>query len=139
MKNEQEQAILKAELENDPLNLGLTTLVEDDEANSVKLNEVRDTIRVYRVSVPSDSISIPIDEYSAASQAQRDWYSMQVADGSISPEVIEGEFYKMFGANTAARASFDAVAKEPASRARQLFGKPVWVTASDVANTRNLA
>lgn len=131
-------AVLKTELTNDPLDLGLTTLEADDEANANKLNEVRDSILVYRASVPSDSINIPIDEFGAASPAQREWYAMQTADGSVNPEVIQTEFYKMFSQGTAARASFDLVAKEPASRARQLFGGFVFVTASDVANARNL-
>ncbi len=129
--------ILKAELTNDPLNLGLTVLPEDDEANANKLNEVRDTIQVFRASVPSDEINIPIDEYNAASAGQQGWWSMQTADGSIKPSVIQSEFYKMFGAGTAARASFDAVSKEPASRARQLFERYFNITPSDVANARN--
>lgn len=133
-----ELLILKAELTNDPLELGLTTEPADDEANTNLLNEIRESIRVYRASIPSDSLNIPIDEYSAASQAQRDWWAMNTADGSVSPEVIESEFYKMFGANTAARVSFDEQAKEPSSRARQLFGGFVSVTPSDVANARQL-
>jgi len=137
MTNE-ELLLIKTELQNDPLNLGLTTLVEDDEANSIKLNQVRPEIRVYRASVPSNSINIPIDEFIAASAGQREWYAMQTANGSIDPAVIEPEFYKMFGAGTASRASFDALSKESASRARQLLGRFVWVTPSDVANARNL-
>lgn len=130
--------ILKGELTNDPLNLGLTTAPEDDESNANKLNEVRDAIRVFRASVPSDEINIPIDEYNAASAGQQGWWSMQTADGSIKPSVIQPEFYKMFGAGTAARASFDAVSKEPASRARQLFDRYINITPSDVANARQL-
>lgn len=129
--------LLKGELTNDPLNLGLTTVPEDDEANANLLNEVRDSIQVFRASVPSDEISIPIDEYNAASAGQQGWWSMQTADGSIKPSVIQAEFYKMFGSGTAARASFDSVSKEPTSRAIQLLGGYVNVTPSDVANARN--
>ena len=127
---------IKSELTNDPLNLGLTTAPEDDEANANLLNEVRESILVYRASVPSDQINIPIDEFSAASAAQREWWAMQTADGSINPSVIASEFNKMFGAQTAARASFNAVAMEPASRARQLLERYVYLTPSDVANAR---
>ena len=127
---------LKSELTNDPLNLGLTTAPEDDEANANLLNEVRESILVYRASVPSDQINIPIDEFNAASAGQREWWAMQTADGSINPAVIASEFGKMFGAQTAARASFDAVAMEPASRARQLLERYVHLTPSDVANAR---
>jgi len=61
---------------------------------------------------------------------------MQTADGSINPAVIATEFAKMFGSNTAARASFNAVAMEPASRARQLLERYVYLTPSDIANAR---
>ncbi len=131
-----ELLIIKAELTNDPQSLGLTTAPEDDEANANLLNEVRESILVYRASVPSDSINIPIDEFNAASAGQREWWAMQTADGSVNPSVIATEFNKMFGAQTAARASFDAVAKEPASRARQLLDRYVTLTPSDIANAR---
>ena len=135
--NPEDLLILQAELTNDPSNLGLTTLAADDEANANKLNEVREDILVFRASVPSDEINIPIDEFTAASAGQQNWWSMQTADGSVSPAVIQTEFYKMFSAGTAARASFDDAAKEPTSRARQLFDRWIHVTASDVANARN--
>jgi len=128
---------LKSELTNDPLTLGLTTEPADDEANANLLNEVRESILVYRASVPSDQINIPIDEFNAASAGQREWWAMQTADGSINPAVIATEFAKMFGSNTAARASFNAVAMEPASRARQLLERYVYLTPSDIANARN--
>jgi len=92
---------------------------------------------VFRASVPSDEINIPIDEYNAASAGQQGWWSMQTADGSVKPSVIQPEFYKMFANGTSARASFDEVVREPASRARQLFERYIHITPSDVANARN--
>jgi hypothetical protein len=127
---------IKSELTNDPLNLGLTTEPADDEANANLLNEVRESILVYRASVPSDQINIPIDEFNAASAGQREWWAMQTADGSINPAVIASEFGKMFGAQTAARASFNSVAMEPTSRAIQLMERYVTLTPSDIANAR---
>jgi hypothetical protein len=137
MTNE-ELAILKAELTNDPLNLGLTTLVEDDEANSVKLNEIRDTIRVYRASVPANDLVIPVDELGALSEAQRFSWQVETQDGSVNPAAYEANFYSMFGPQTAARALWDSLSKESASRGRQLFGRFVWITPSNVADARNL-
>lgn len=134
--NNSDLLLIKAELTNDPLNLGLTVLPADDEANANLLNEIRDSIRVYRASIPSDQINIPIDEFNAASAGQREWWSMQTADGSINPSVIATEFNKMFGSNTAARASFNSVAMEPSSRAIQLLERYVSLTPSDVANAR---
>jgi hypothetical protein len=127
---------IKSELTNDPLSLGLTTNASDDEANANLLNETRESILVYRASVPSDQINIPIDEFNAASAGQREWWAMQTADGSINPAVIATEFAKMFGSNTAALASFNSVAMEPASRARQLLERYVYLTPSDIANAR---
>jgi len=131
-----ELLLIKGELTNDPLNLGLTVLPEDDEANANKLNEVRESIRLYRASIPSDQINIPIDEFNAASAGMQSWWSMQTADGSVNPAVIAPEFAKMFGANTAASASFEEVAKEASSRARQLLERYVNLTPSDIANAR---
>jgi hypothetical protein len=136
--NEQELLLIKAELTNDPLELGLTTAVEDDEANANILNEVRDSIRVYRASVPANDIVIPVDELGALSEAQRFSWQVETQDGSINPAAYEANFYSMFGPNTASRALWDSAVKEPASRIRQLLGRFAFVTPSDVANARNL-
>ena len=132
----EELLIIKAELTNDPLNLGLTVAPEDDEQNANLLNEVSDSILVDRASIPSDSIRINIDEYSAASAGNQKWLDGQLADGSVNPAVIREDVYKMFGAGTETRASFDAVSTEPASRARQLLGRYINLTPSDTANAR---
>lgn len=129
---------IKNELTNDPLSLGLTVLPADDEANANALNLVRDTIRVHRASVPSNSILIPVDEWGAMSESQQSWWDNNTADGSIDPAVTEPEFYKVFGPSTAARASFDSVSKESASRTRQLLGRHYTLTPSDVANARQV-
>lgn len=134
--NNAELLIIKEELTNDPLSLGLTTAPSDDEANANLLNEVRDTIQVYRASVPSDDILIPIDEWNALSAGQQSWWNNQTADGSVRPDVIADEFGKMFSVNTEAWANFEASTKEAASRARQLLNRYVNVTPSDVANAR---
>ncbi len=127
---------IKAELTTDPLTLGLTTSPSDDEANANLLNEVRDSIRVFRASIPSDSIRIVMDEYSAASAGNQKWLDGQLADGSVNPAVIQPDFYLMFGEGTATRASFDAVSKQPSSRAIQLLERYVELTPSDVAQAR---
>lgn len=131
-----EKLTIKAELTNDPLGLGLTTSPSDDEANANLLNEIRETILVDRASIPADSIAVDIDEYSAASAGNRQWLDGQMADGSVSPAVFRENFYKMFGTNTATRASFDAVAKEPSSRAIQLLGRYITLTPSNIADAR---
>jgi len=135
--NNAELLIIKAELTNDPLTLGLTILSSDDEANANLLNEIRETIQVFRASVSSNNFSIPVAEWSALNAGQQSWLDNQLNDGSVNPAVFAPEFEAMFAENTAARASFAAVAKEPASRARQLLDRYVNLTPSDVANARN--
>lgn len=131
-----ELLIIKSELINDPLDLGLSTLPQDDEANANILNEIRDSIKVYRASVPADSLVIPIDEWNALSSGQQSWWSMQTADGSIQPAVLETEFFKMFSSQTQARANWEASTKESSSRAIQLLERYVTLTPSDIANAR---
>jgi hypothetical protein len=135
MTNE-ELLLIKAELTNDPQNLGLTTAPEDDEANANLLNEVREDIQVYRASVASDEIVVSPSEWAALSPAQQSWWNNQTLDGTVKPAVIVSGFYELFGSNTAARASFDSVSTEPASRARQLLDRYVTLTPSDIANAR---
>jgi len=136
MTNE-ELLLIKAELTNDPQNLGLTTAPEDDEANANLLNEIREDIQVYRASVASDEIVVSPSEWAALSPAQQSWWNNQTLDGTVKPAVIVSGFYELFGSNTAARASFDSVSTEPASRARQLLDRYVRLTPSDIANARN--
>ena len=132
-----ELLIIKSELTNDPQSLGLTVSPADDEANANLLNEIREDIRVYRASVASDEILVSPSEWAALSPAQQSWWNNQTLDGTVKPAVIADGFYELFGANTAARASFDSVSTEPASRARQLLDRYVSLTPSDIANARN--
>ena len=131
-----ELLIIKSELTNDPQSLGLTVSPASDEANANLLNEIREDIRVYRASVASDEIHVSPSEWAALSPAQQSWWNNQTLDGTVKPAVIADGFYELFGANTAARASFDSVSTEPASRARQLLDRYVSLTPSDIANAR---
>ncbi len=131
-----ELLIIKAELTNDPQNLGLTTAPEDDEANANLLNEIRSSIQLYKASVSSNDFAIPVAEWNALTPGQQSWLTSERNDGSINPAVFGPEFYEMFSESTEARANFDAVATEPASRARQLLNRYVTLTPSDIANAR---
>jgi hypothetical protein len=133
-----ELEIIKAELTNDPLELGLTTAPEDDEANSIRLNEVRDSILVYRASVPVNNLVIPVDELAALSPGQQLSWQIEAIDGSFSPADYETNFFSMFATGTQSRVKWEEVTKEPASRARQLLDRYVNVTPSDVADARQL-
>jgi hypothetical protein len=132
-----ELLLIKAELTNDPLNLGLTTSPSDDEANANLLNEIRDSILVYRASVPSNDLVIPVDELAALSEGQRLSWQLETQDGSLNPSAYEANFFSMFSVNTQSRALWETATKEPASRARQLLERYVNLTPSDIANARN--
>jgi hypothetical protein len=127
---------IKSELTNDPLNLGLTTEPADDEANANLLNEIRDSILVYRASVPSNDLVIPVDELAALSEGQRLSWQLETQDGSLNPAAYESNFFSMFASNTQSRALWETATKEPASRARQLLNRYVNLTPSDIANAR---
>lgn len=131
-----ELLLIKAELTNDPQNLGLTTTPEDDEANANILNEEREDIQVFKASVASDEILVSPSEWASLSPAQQSWWNNQTLDGTVKPSVIADGFYELFGSNTAARASFDSVSTESASRARQLLNRYVTLTPSDISQAR---
>lgn len=131
-----ELLILKSELTNDPLSLGLTTAPEDDESNANLLNEIRDSIQVFKASVASDDIHVSPSEWDALSPAQQGWWNNQTLDGTVKPSVIADGFYELFSFNTAARASFESVSKESASCARQLLNRYVNLTPSDISQAR---
>lgn len=137
---------IKAELTNDPLDLGLTLLAADDEANADKLNLVRVECQVDRETIPASEINKAIDrdEFAALSAADRQWLGMITSGGSVNPkaggEVREG-LLQMFGAGTESRASLQALLTESASRITQLYKLGTLsyggaVTPSDVANAR---
>lgn len=138
---------LKAELTNDPLDLGLTVAPEDDAANAAALNLVRDTIQIDRETIPASEVNKAIDrdEFAALSASDRQWLGMITAGGSINPktgsEVREG-LLQIFASGTESRASLTALLTEPGNRITQLFkagtlSKDELVTPSDISNARN--
>ena len=139
--------IIKAELTNDPLTLGLTTLPADDEANANALNLVRSTIQVDREAIPISDIvkALDRDEFNALSAGDRQWLTLITQAGSVNPrsggEIREG-LLQLFGAATESRANLVAILTEPGSRIVQLYKAGTLstggqVTPSDIANARN--
>lgn len=138
---------LKAELTNDPLTLGLTTLPADDEANADKLNLVRETLQIDREAVPISEIvkAIDRDEFNALSAGDRQWLSLITQAGSVNPqsggEIREG-LLQLFAAQTESRTNLTALLTEPANRIDHMFKAGLLeaggtVTPSDVAQARN--
>lgn len=138
---------IKAELTNDPLNLGLTTLAADDEANANALNLVRDTIQIDREAIPVSDVvkAIDADEFIALSQPQRDYVALITNGGTVNPKnggEVREALLQFFNAQSETRASLTAMLTEPGSRINQLFKAGTLqqggiVTPSDVAAARN--
>ena len=138
---------IKAELTNDPLDLGLTTLAADDEANANALNLVRDTIQVDRESIPVSDVvkAIDADEFIALSAPQRDYVFLITQGGSVNPKnggEVREALLQFFTAQSETRASLTALLTAPSSRINQLFKNGTvkggsFVTPSDISNARN--
>lgn len=137
---------LKAELTNDPLTLGLTTLAADDEANANLLNLVRDTIQVDRESIPVSEVvkAVDADEFIALSQPQRDYLAFIANGQTVNPKAgneVREALLQFFSAQSETRTSLIAMLTEDASRITQLFKAGTLevggiVTPSDIANAR---
>lgn len=137
---------IKAELTNDPKDLGLTLLEADDASNANKLNAVSASTPIDRETIPVSDIAKAIDrdEFNALSAADRQWIQMITASGSVNPqaggEVREG-LLQAFGAGTESRTSLTALLTEPASRINQMFKEGLLsqggsVSPSDISAAR---
>lgn len=138
---------IKAELTNDQLALGLTILESDDEANSIKLNLVRDTISVKKRSVSMASIfnAIKDTEHQALSDQQARWLDTLVRTGTLDPfthvNALDG-LDNMFSEESESRPAIHALLTTSGSRVEQLFQAGTISTntnlnPSDIANARN--
>lgn len=139
---------LKAELTNDPEELGLTAPpAVDDVGNAEALNQVRDTLQIDREAIPMSEIAKQVDrdEWNALSQADRDWLLFVGSDGSVNPkaggEVREG-MLQLFANGSETRTNLLTILTEPASRIEHMFQNGLLeqggtVTPSDIANARN--
>lgn len=138
---------IKAELTNDPLTLGLTTLAADDEANANKLNLVRDTISVKKRSLAASALfNCVVDtEYQALSGQQISWLNSVLLLGQFDPfanaNIVSG-LDNLFSAQSETRPAIHAAIVKTGSRIEQLYQSGTvsvfqTITPSDVANARN--
>jgi len=138
---------IKAELTNDPADLGLTTSPSDDEANANKLNAISNTINVKRRALATRAIFSAINplEHQALTEQQARWIEALLTVGQIDPledtEIVDG-LNQMFAADSTSRPAYTALLTEHGSRINQLFQNGTlsvnqFITPSDVANARN--
>lgn len=138
---------LKAELTNDPADLGLTVAPEDDEANANALNLVRETISVRKRSLSTAALFNAIDplEHQSLTDQQSRYLTAVLELGQIDPlmadNIVDG-LNGMFAAESTSRPAYTALLNQPGSRIDQLYQAGTLeqggsVTPSDIANARN--
>lgn len=143
-------AALKAELTGaDPRGYGYAALIAAGVYQTVadRLNLSRDgtnggpAISINRGTIPTQELVEAVVQSEMPSNAsQRDWLIM-VASG-VQVRVDAGSTARagllaIFGAATTTRANLTAASSRPGSRAEELFGAAVHITASDVDQALN--
>lgn len=147
MRSNADLLALKAELTNDPTDIGLTTVPADDEANANALNLVRETVSVRRRSLSTATLFGAIDalEHQGLTDQQSRWLDAVLLLGQVDPftavNVVIG-LNGLFGAETVSRAAIAPLLVQAGSRIDQLFQAGTLsaggdVTPSDIANARN--
>lgn len=137
-------AALKAEIESDPLGIYPAFTPENDAAVAAAINEVRDTISIYRDDLEASELkdAIVLSDYEARcdTQAKRDWLAL-VLDNGIPVQdpngAVRSGIVSLFS-GTPTLAAFASIAQRDASRAEDLWGPGVNVSPSDVAGARTL-
>lgn len=135
---------LKAELQNDPTSRGYAAPLTAGLDNAVAdlLNAVRQGAQIGRTLVHAHEFvnAIVPSEYVALSQAQRDYLVLVASAGEVqlAGGGVRTALGTLFGAGTATRTAFAALQDRPATRAEELFGDGVFITADHIAATRRL-
>lgn len=128
---------LKNELESDPTGRGYASHLAAGTFTPIValLNEVQAGISVFRGVIPSHEIVDATDpgEWGALSAAERTRYQTITGAGQVNTASanVRSAFLAMFAVGTTTRAALTALATRPGSRAEQLFGVGVVVTAEE--------
>ena len=130
---------LKNELQNDPTSLGYAAFLNAGAYSPVTalLNETRGTISIDRDLLESYEIinaTVPA-EWGSLSAAEKQRYQTVTGAGKVDPRNanVRATFQAMFAGGTQTRANLTALLTRNGSRAEQLFGADVVVTAEDIA------
>ncbi len=143
--NNDQLAILATELTDDPKSMGYAGTSHPEAA--ALLNEVGGSSEtVPNTSVPIHAVrdEIRASEWEALSQGKRDLMLLIFGNGDtdidITNSLLVAQILNTFtnGAAPLTRAAMIALATRPASRGEVLFGANVVVTATDVAEARQL-
>ncbi len=130
---------LKSELQTDPTTLGYAAAIASGSDNILAnlLNAVSQSININRTTVPNSEIFNAIDATDYAGLAAAKKTDLQLV---LTPDVItitnanvRTILASIFGAGSATRTALLALQTRKGSRAEQLFGSGVFVTADDIA------
>ena len=115
---------LKTEIDTDPVTLGYTGKTNDEVAdllNSLSTGRTKDrgSIETWQILDATDFET----DYAVLSSNQKTQYQIMISAGvvSIKSANIKNALVAMFGAGTATRTNLIALAKEPITRAEDLF------------------
>lgn len=130
---------LKNELQTDPTTLGYAAPIAAGAFTPIVtlLNTVRATILIDRELIESYEIinATVTTEWAALSTAEKQRYQTITGAGRVDSRNanVRAAFQAMFGAGTTTRANLTALLTRQGSRAEQLLGAGVIVTAEDIA------
>ncbi len=143
-KNPVDLALLKSELDVDPVSIGYGTangttaivlsMLNDSDKNTTNATTTRplDEIKVSEVSTVINSA-----EFSALTEFQKIWVEMFInrSDGTSIKDYKAG-FLSIFLGGSATRAAAAALQQKDASRAEELFGVNTVITRNDFIQAR---
>lgn len=146
-RSQEDLLAMKSELTNDPKELGLTILPEDDAANADIINAERPECQIHRDDVPSGDIrkKIKREETAGLEATDRWWIDLQLGAGLVDARpntLVRDGFLGIFQAGTDTRAGFQTLLIRDGTRWEEmvqdgnLTQEGAW-TPSEIANARN--
>lgn len=141
-----EKAILTEELRADPKGLGYAAFLDtgDDQAIANKLNQIQPTIVIRRADITVREVLEAIDlndVVKVLSPIALSWFeaitslpTLRLERDDGSPTMILTNLMSLLTPGSASQTRLLALARRPGSRAEQLFGAGVGVSALDVAD-----
>lgn len=137
---------LRTEITTDPTSLGYASpLAAGNHAQvATLLNQPRGAISVEKVYVTSRDLIATLvpGEYTALTQAQRDYLALLPALGTVDIRTgssLRNALNAVFAAGTGTRTAYTALASRNGSRAEQLFGVDTVVVSNEVTRALEMA
>jgi len=132
-------AALKAEVQTDPVGLGYAIHLASGSLSPIValLTAARAGVTVFRGVIPAYEVinATVTAEWTTLTAAEKQRYQTITGAGQVDTANanVRAAFLAMFAAGTATRTALVALASRPGSRAEELWGAGVVVSAEDVA------